>query len=204
MSGLSFTLTVNPHRLASWADLLIAMDAPAADLGSAYDHARYPVLRPCNSAQSGFSYMRQGRDTTASAYSRELRGMLSRDDLNAAHCHRALQHRRCIVPADRIVGLHHGGTRDVGRLTMSLRSDRVFGLAAVWEEAPSSLPIFSVLTTPVSSSMHLLAECLPVVLADKDRKQWLDHSTAEIPQALIRPLSEEELCEWKLSPSLSR
>ena len=166
VSGMSFALTVNPHRLSSWANLLVAMDASDAHLGRAYDHARYPVLRPCNSMQSGFSYMRQGREKTESIHPRELTDTLSFEDLEVAHCHRALKQRRCIVPADRILGLHHSGTRTTGTSTMALRSSGVFGLAAVWEEGADSLPTFAVLTTLVSPVLHLLADCMPVVIAE--------------------------------------
>ena len=204
MCDFCFELTVNPHRLAIWAQLSVGLDAPQSLHGTSYDHQQYPVLRAAGENLYDLCPMQQGRPLASiEDERREFAGSVSYDKVDTIRCYReALRHRRCVVPADRILKRHHGASRPGTSFRMTLGSGLPFGLAGLWEQpsatADHAAARFTVLTSPVSPALRHYADSLPIVIPDQERERWLDVTAPDVPEDLLTPLEEEDLLHWHL------
>ena len=207
MRSFSFELTVNPARLAFWADLKVGLDAPRHTLGTSYDHTRYPVLRGDQHLPCDLAPMQQGRPLSViEDERRELAGYVPVEKLGSVRRYRdAFRHRRCIIPADRLNHLQHTSPSCSFCCNMTLASGMIFGLAGLWEsfegENGCTLHTFAVITTLVAPAMHRFADRIPIIIPDKERRRWLNPEQKEVPEDLLSPLHEDDLRGWKLEPS---
>ena len=211
MNHPSFELALDEQRLLSWAHVPLRPSDRILS-GTAFSHRHYPVLRLDLQGQRELVWMRQG---LIPAYAHNENGAEEREEAHAesltcVSCYRsAFRRRRCVIPADHVIDLQHGPQKDGGACSLALASGAIFGLAGVWEvwenDNGHSVETFAVVTTPAVPSMKLIADRMPVVIAEADQGRWLyTRDIVQLPLELLKPLSTSQLRDWCLSPCLPK
>ncbi len=101
----------------------------------------------------------------------------------------ALQHRRCLIPADAFYEWH--GTRTPKQPYLIYAEDRsplVFaGLWERWERESQPLETFTVLTTAADEAISWLHPRMPIVLAAAAREEWVLGDSKDAVDLLKQP-----------------
>ena len=101
----------------------------------------------------------------------------------------ALQHRRCLIPADAFYEWH--GTRTPKQPYLLYAEDRaplVFaGLWERWERESQPLETFSVLTTVADQAISWLHPRMPIALPENAREEWVLGSAQNAVELLKKP-----------------
>lgn len=122
---------------------------------------------------------------------------------------RALQYRRCIVPADGFYEWERAGPDGKIRIPRHFhRTDgSLFGFAGLWEkwESPDGSPLltFTVITTEANGVVRPTHDRMPVILqTPEDEARWLDDSLkdTDLLVSLLKPYPED----WMDSYTVSR
>ena len=205
----TFDLSVTNQRLVRWAAVsgssLYEVGSPSVH----YSHRRYPVLR--RDARTGERELIMMREGLIPSYAHDEFGAEDRADahvesLNCASCFRsAFRRRRCIIPADLIHVSSQGRLEGSQACSLALESREIFGLAGIWEtwcnDQGHAIQTFAVVSTTGVQGMPLGMNRMPVILATRDYESWLQVSTPDqAPLALLQPLAQNELHQWRLMP----
>jgi putative SOS response-associated peptidase YedK len=114
----------------------------------------------------------------------------------------ALKKRRCLVPADAFYEWQRTGAKNRRPFAIALRSGEPCAFAGLWEswQPPEGAPLetFTILTTAANALMEPIHNRMPVIVAPRDYKRWLDPSVPP-PLDLLRPYHAEEMRAWPVS-----
>ncbi|HXG18768.1 MAG TPA: SOS response-associated peptidase [Methylomirabilota bacterium] len=121
---------------------------------------------------------------------------------------RALQKRRCLVPADGFYEWKKEGKKKTP-MYIRLKSHEPFGFAGLWEtwKSPNGEAIHSctIITTAPNSLMEPIHNRMPVLLPREAEALWLDR-TMEDPARLLpllTPYPAEEMDAYEVSPAVN-
>lgn len=117
---------------------------------------------------------------------------------------RALQSRRCLVPADGFYEWKQLGRKTTIPYRFTRKDKGIFSFAGVWEEyedlAGSAFHTFSILTTEPNSVVAPIHDRMPVILSRQSEKTWLAPSSQESELIIaMEPLRSEELESYTVS-----
>jgi len=116
----------------------------------------------------------------------------------------ALRKRRCLIPADAFYEWERGDPRNKQAFAIGLKSGEPYAFAGLWERwrprEGEPLESFSILTTDANEIVEPIHNRMPVILAEKDYRRWLDPIAQErLPVDLLRPFPAEETVAWPVS-----
>lgn len=101
----------------------------------------------------------------------------------------ALQHRRCLIPADAFYEWHGAKTPKQPYLLYAKdRTPLVFaGLWERWDRGPQPLETFTVLTTAADEAISWLHPRMPIALPEAAREEWVLGNTQSARELLKHP-----------------
>ena len=118
---------------------------------------------------------------------------------------RALESRRCLVPADGFYEWARKGSRKIPH-RFTLKDGGLFafaGLRETWREPGGGLlESFTIVTTQANDLLKSVHDRMPVILRREDEPLWLDPktgATAEV-KGLLRPFPAEDMAAAEVSP----
>jgi len=124
---------------------------------------------------------------------------------------RALERRRCIIPADGFYEWLRTGKEKLPHL-FAAADGSVLGLAGLWElwrpkDAPDAEPLrtCAIVTTTANATMAPIHNRMPVVLAPEAWSAWLDRGTTQACELaeLLAPAPEGVLIRRAVSPRVN-
>ncbi|MBX3086386.1 MAG: SOS response-associated peptidase [Anaerolineae bacterium] len=117
---------------------------------------------------------------------------------------KALEQRRCIVPADSFYEWKKldDGTKQPMRIT--LKDEDLFAFAGLWDtwKSPDGgiIRSFTIITTDANDLMRPIHDRMPVILSREAEKRWLDDQTdLSGLTTLLRPFSPEQMRAYPVS-----
>lgn len=117
---------------------------------------------------------------------------------------KALEQRRCIVPADSFYEWKKldDGTKQPMRIT--LKDEDLFAFAGLWDtwKSPDGgiIRSFTIITTEANDLMKPIHNRMPVILSREAEKRWLDDQTdLSGLTTLLRPFSPEQMKVYPVS-----
>lgn len=116
----------------------------------------------------------------------------------------ALRKRRCLIPADAFYEWEHSEQKNKQAFAIGLKGGEPYAFAGLWErwrpKQGEPLESFSILTTDANEIVQPIHNRMPVILARKDYRRWLEPSAQEqLPIDLLRPFPAEETIAWPVS-----
>jgi putative SOS response-associated peptidase YedK len=121
----------------------------------------------------------------------------------------AFQRRRCLVPASGFFEWKKVGKAKVPQWIYPVDGDPLTfaGLWEFWRPAKDVEPVltFTIVTTTPSADVRDIHDRMPVIVAPRDREQWLDpRSPAADVAALLRPAPDGFLRNHAVSTDVNR
>jgi putative SOS response-associated peptidase YedK len=121
---------------------------------------------------------------------------------------KALNTRRCLVPADGFYEWKKLGKKTTIPYRLVRTDKRLFAFAGVWEEyedvTGAAAHTFSILTTAANKVVAPIHDRMPVILQSHFEKTWLNAlATEEQLIAALLPLPSEELESYTVSPRVN-
>jgi putative SOS response-associated peptidase YedK len=115
----------------------------------------------------------------------------------------AFKHGRCLVPAS---GFYAWSGPQGSRtpFAVALKSRGWFCCAGLWSRAMidgSEIDTFAIIICPANNTMAAFGASMPVILAAKDCRRWLEIG-AHDPQALLRPSPDADMRVWPANPAV--
>ena len=117
---------------------------------------------------------------------------------------RALERRRCLVPADGFYEWRRDGARSVP-VYVALKSREPFGMAGLWEvwKAPTGEWVHSctIITTRPNALIESIHDRMPVILPRQAEAHWLDHGSGDAGSllGLLAPYPADEMEAYAVS-----
>jgi putative SOS response-associated peptidase YedK len=113
------------------------------------------------------------------------------------------RHGRCLVPAS---GFYAWSGPEGSRtpFTIALTSRDWFCFAGLWSRAMidgSEIDTFAIITCAANDTMAGFGASMPVILAVKDHRRWLEIG-AHDPQTLLRPWPDADMRAWPANPAV--
>ncbi len=123
----------------------------------------------------------------------------------------AIKKRRGLLPINGFVEWHNTGSLKIPHF-VRMPASEVFTLGCIWEQWLNTsdgelFSTFSILTTEANELMSYVHNSklrMPVVIAQEDRKEWLETDNMEMIQQLLRPYPDGGLDAHPLSREVSR
>jgi putative SOS response-associated peptidase YedK len=117
----------------------------------------------------------------------------------------ALQHRRCLVPADGFFEWEKQGTRRLPHY-FALPDRQPFFFAGLWTPATTDAPAaFVIVTTTANARIAAIHDRMPVMLGPNSGPHWLGDTP--LPEGriaqLCRPLPAEKLAGHRVDPRMN-
>ncbi|MFH1296794.1 MAG: SOS response-associated peptidase [Bacteroidota bacterium] len=101
----------------------------------------------------------------------------------------AFRRRRCLVPADGFYEWKKNAAKTPYRIV--LKDGAPFAMAGIWEKWVSGdgeiIHSFSILTTTPNDLIAPIHNRMPVILLPENEKRWLDDTSEELLQGLLKP-----------------
>lgn len=117
----------------------------------------------------------------------------------------SFQKRRCLIPADGFYEWKRLGKKTSIPYRFTLQENELFAIAGIWEEFETIngdiQHTFLILTTTPNEKVAEIHDRMPVILAKKDEKKWLDSYTTEGELTkILKPYSEDLMMSFTVSP----
>jgi putative SOS response-associated peptidase YedK len=117
----------------------------------------------------------------------------------------SFQKRRCLIPADGFYEWKRLGKKTSIPYRFTLRENELFAFAGIWEEfetvSGEIQHTFLILTTTPNEKVAEIHDRMPVILAKKDEKKWLDsYTTEEELTKILKPYPEDLMMSFTVSP----
>jgi putative SOS response-associated peptidase YedK len=117
----------------------------------------------------------------------------------------SFQKRRCLIPADGFYEWKRLGKKTSIPYRFTLRENELFAFAGIWEEFETVngdiQHTFLILTTTPNEKVAEIHDRMPVILAKKDEKKWLDsYTTEEELTKILKPYPEDLMMSFTVSP----
>ncbi len=117
---------------------------------------------------------------------------------------RALQQRRCLVPADAFYEWQKLDAKNRQPYAFSMKNGDPFAFAGLWERwmAPDGKPLdsFAIITTDPNEVAAKVHTRMPVIVEPKDYTRWLSVEEERPPIDLLRPYDAAGMKAWKVDP----
>lgn len=118
----------------------------------------------------------------------------------------ALEHRRCIIPADGFYAWKQVGKKTRIPHRFVRNDNNLFAFAGIWEEFEGGeddevYHTFMIITCAANDAVRAVDERMPVILTKENEKKWLDEgaSTENLLSLLSPPFPAEELSSYTVS-----
>jgi putative SOS response-associated peptidase YedK len=112
----------------------------------------------------------------------------------------ALQHGRCVIPADAFYEWQAEGGRKQPYAIRRSDGD-LFAFAGLWTQDPNEAETAAIITTGANELMRAIHSRMPVILSPEEEALWLDPQTSvEHALALLRPYPSDDLVAEPASP----
>jgi putative SOS response-associated peptidase YedK len=120
---------------------------------------------------------------------------------------RALQKRRCLVPADAFYEWQKLDAKNKQPYAFGLKSGEPFAFAGLWERwiAPDGKPLdsFAIITTHANEIAAKVHTRMPVIVESRDYTRWLTVDGDECPPVdLLRPCNAQAMKMWKVGSAV--
>jgi putative SOS response-associated peptidase YedK len=117
----------------------------------------------------------------------------------------SFQKRRCLIPADGFYEWKRLGKKTSISYRFTLRENELFAFAGIWEEFETVngdiQHTFLILTTTPNEKVAEIHDRMPVILAKKDERKWLDsYTTEEELSKILKPYPEDLMMSFTVSP----
>jgi putative SOS response-associated peptidase YedK len=117
----------------------------------------------------------------------------------------SFQKRRCLIPADGFYEWKRLGKKTSIPYRFTLRENELFAFAGIWEEFETVngdiQHTFLILTTSPNEKIAEIHDRMPVIIAKKDEKKWLDsYTTEEELTKILKPYPEDLMMSFTVSP----
>jgi putative SOS response-associated peptidase YedK len=109
----------------------------------------------------------------------------------------AVQHSRCLVPANGFYQLVGQGDEKKA-FYIQLKDTPLFAFAGIystWDDAGTARSTYSVITSDAPDSLRHIGDRMPIVLNQSEEARWLDTSVTDANALfdMLRPISSEQL-----------
>jgi len=116
----------------------------------------------------------------------------------------ALRRRRCLVPADAFYEWQRSDAKNKKPFAIAFKSGQPYAFAGLWElwrpKEGEALESFTILTTEANELLEPIHNRMPVILAPKDYKRWMEPADPDrLPVDLMRPYPAEQMTAWPVS-----
>jgi putative SOS response-associated peptidase YedK len=117
----------------------------------------------------------------------------------------SFKRRRCLVPADGFYEWKRLGKKTKIPYRFTIEENKLFAFAGIWEEyetvAGEIQHTFLILTTSPNEKVAEIHDRMPVILAQKDEKKWLNsYSSEEELKTILNPYSADLMLSYTVSP----
>lgn len=117
----------------------------------------------------------------------------------------SFQKRRCLIPADGFYEWKRLGKKTKIPYRFTLRESELFAFAGIWDEFETVngeiQHTFLILTTTANDKVAEIHDRMPVILAQKDEKKWLDpYSSEEELSEILNPFPSDLMLSYTVSP----
>jgi putative SOS response-associated peptidase YedK len=117
----------------------------------------------------------------------------------------SFQKRRCLIPTDGFYEWKRLGKKTSIPYRFTLREAELFAFAGIWEEFETVngdiQHTFLILTTSPNEKIAEIHDRMPVIIAKKDEKKWLDsYTTEEELTKILKPYPEDLMMSFTVSP----
>ncbi len=121
---------------------------------------------------------------------------------------RALNARRCLVPADGFYGWKLIGKKSRVPHRFFLNNHEIFCMAGLWEEYQEEdgdiVHTFSVITTAANELVNDISPSMPAILSKENESKWLDNQlSGEELLDLLVPYPAESMGIYTVSPIIN-
>ena len=121
---------------------------------------------------------------------------------------RALNQRRCLVPADGFFAWKTISKKSKVPYRFILNDKVPFAMAGLWEEYEDDqdelVHTFRIITTPSNSVVMATNDRMPAILDPKNEKVWLDdQADEETLISLLKPFSAEDMGSYTISSQIN-
>jgi putative SOS response-associated peptidase YedK len=121
---------------------------------------------------------------------------------------RALQARRCLVPADGFYEWKVLGKKTKVPYRIHLAGNELFAFASLWEEYEDDggdvVHTFTIITTEANSKVASIHDRMPVILNKQDEKTWLNKNTDKDDLlALLKPYPADKISSYTVSSEVN-
>lgn len=121
---------------------------------------------------------------------------------------RALQSRRCLVPADGYYEWKKIGKKTTTPYRITKKDKTLFSFAGLWEEYEdvlgNAVHTFSIFTTQANDLIAPIHDRMPVILSIEGENIWLSKTTDEnLLASLLKPFPSENLDTFTVSPRIN-
>lgn len=128
--------------------------------------------------------------------------------LEKASSSKALQKRRCLIPADGFFDWKNVSKKGVIPYRFVVQSPKLFAFAGLWEEYEDDeegmVYTFSIITTMANTLISEMNLNMPAIVAKEDEKKWLDNAlSAEEWVSLLKPYPAELMNSFTVSSQLN-
>ena len=117
---------------------------------------------------------------------------------------KALQSKRCIIPADGYYAWKKIGKKTKIPYRVVLQDKSVFSFAGIWEEfedeKDDTYHVFRIITVNANNLVRELEDTMPLVLVGNEYEQWLDVNTgADDLLAMCKTFPDEKMYKYTVS-----
>ncbi|GAB6056918.1 SOS response-associated peptidase [Desulfonatronum parangueonense] len=118
----------------------------------------------------------------------------------------AIQHRRCLIPANGFLEWKKSGTKKQPYL-IGFENLELFSMAGIWEswKNPATGEVFdscAILTTNANETVAVIHDRMPVIIRPEDYQAWLDNPRVQI-DALLQPFNAMHTLMMPISPRIN-
>lgn len=117
----------------------------------------------------------------------------------------AFKQRRCLIPANGFYEWKKDKNKTPYRIF--LKSEELFAMAGIWETwkdaEEKTIFSFSIITTTPNSLVSSIHNRMPVILARKNEKDWLNEKDDKSLQKLLGPFNPDKMEAYTLSKAVN-
>jgi putative SOS response-associated peptidase YedK len=115
----------------------------------------------------------------------------------------SLKHKRCLVLSDGFYEWKSIAKKEKIPSRITLQNNRLFAMAGIWDswkdETGAMINSFAIITTTPNKLMENIHNRMPVILEQKDEKQWLNENDTTVLFSLLKPYPELEMTAYPVS-----
>jgi putative SOS response-associated peptidase YedK len=115
----------------------------------------------------------------------------------------SLKHKRCIVLSDGFYEWKTLNKKEKIPYRITLKNGGLFAMAGIWDswkdEEGKLINSFAIITTTANKLMENIHSRMPVILEQKEEKDWLTETSPELLLSLLKPFPEKEMTAFPVS-----